>query len=381
MTGDSPAREKGPLVDGRALEDFAGEILRRIGTPADIAAEVAAHLVRANLSGHDSHGVLRLPQYVAQARAGEIAPAARPTIVRQTSVTALVSAQRGFGHFSTKFALDWAMARAADHGLAGCAVRHSTHIGRLGEYAEHAAARGMVSVVTVGTGGPGVGGMMIHGGRSRFFGANPWCIGVPTAEVEGAPGLRAMVFDGSTSTVAEGKVRLAQAKGEALPPGCLVDRHGQVTTDPNDFYAGGALTPLGGELAGHKGYGLAMASLLLSGLSMIGDPSPSLAGASVLQDEPDARGRMAGVFVVALDPAAFGDPDTYVAMVAETLGAAKRVAPAEGRGEVLVPGEPETRTRAERSRRGVHLPGATWEQLCATAAGIGVLVPETLSGS
>jgi hydroxycarboxylate dehydrogenase B len=338
------------------LESFVGLIFQALGADEDVSAVVASHLVRANLSGHDSHGVIRLSQYVEQADSGDLVPTARPVIARETTVTALVDARRGFGPFSTGYALDWTIERAAAHGIAAAAVRHSSHIGRLGDYTETAAERGFVSIVTVGMAGPGVGGMVLYGGQERFFGANPWSIGVPTDG--GLP----MVFDGSTSAVAEGKVRVARAKGVSLPPGCIIDRNGNPSTSPDDFYAGGALVPLGGQVAGHKGYGLALASALVGALAMIDDPEPSLAGASVAGESDDPRGRAAGVFVIAIDPSAFGELDHYRSLVGETLAAAKRVPPAPGFDEVLVPGELETRTRASRGREGITIPDATWQE-------------------
>jgi hydroxycarboxylate dehydrogenase B len=281
----------------------------------------------------------------------------------------LIDAGRSFGHFSTSFALQWAMERASEHGLAAAAVRHSSHIGRLGEYTERAAGRGLIALVTVGAAGPGVGGMLLYGGRKRFFGANPVSIGVPA--LEHAP----VVFDGSTSAIAEGKVRVARAKGVPLPPGCIVDAAGNPSTDPADFYAGGALLPLGGEVAGHKGYGLALASALLSGLAMIDDSDPTLIGASVLQGETDTRGQMAGVFLIVIDPALFGDPASYSAMVDETVAAAKRVPPAPDTVEVLIPGEPEARNRAQRGRTGIVLPEATWNDLMNVAQRFGIPAP------
>jgi LDH2 family malate/lactate/ureidoglycolate dehydrogenase len=278
------------------LTVFVTGVFAALGADAEIATEVARHLVRANLSGHDSHGVIRVPQYVTQAERGELDPAARPTILRETPVTALIDARRGFGHYSTAWALDWALTHAREHGIAAAAVRHSGHIGRLGEYTERAAEQGLIAIVTVGAGGPGVGGMVLYGGRRRFFGANPWSIGIPAKDR--AP----MMFDGSTSTVAEGKVRVAQAKGIHLPPGCIIGPDGSPSTDPSDFYAGGALVPLGGAVAGHKGYGLAMASALISGLAMIDDENPTLIGASVVQDDPDPRGIVAGVFLAVINP-------------------------------------------------------------------------------
>jgi len=357
------------LIPPEPLQRFVARILLAMGADEEVAAEVARHLVRANLSGHDSHGVLRIPQYVAQADGGELVPSARPTILSETATTAVVDAHRGFGHYSTAFALDWAMGRAREHGLAAAAVRHSAHIGRLGEYTERAAGRGLIAIVTVGMAGPGVGGMVLHGARGRFFGANPWSIGIP------ARGRPPMVFDGSTSTVAEGKVRFARAKGVQLPSGCIVDREGNPSTNPEDFYAGGALLPLGGEAAGHKGYGLALASALVGGLAMIDDAEPTLAGASVTQATDDSRGRIAGVFLIVVDPAWFGDADHYQTMVGETLAAAKRMPPGAGVAEVLVPGEPEVRTRERRGREGIALPDATWQDLVDVAGRFGVPVP------
>jgi LDH2 family malate/lactate/ureidoglycolate dehydrogenase len=353
-----------------ALERFASRLFRAVGAEDDVAFEVARHLVRSNLSGHDSHGVIRIPQYIRQIDAGEYVPSARPQIVRETPVSALIDAHRGFGQYSTAFAMDWVMRRASRSGVAAAAVRHSTHIGRLGEYTERAGEKGFIAILTVGAGGPGVGGMMLHGAKGRFFGANPWSVAIPA--LDRPP----MMFDGSTSTVAEGKVRVARAKQVPLPPGCIVDRHGRPSTSPDDFYAGGALTPLGGEVAAHKGYGLAFASVLLGGLAMIDDPDYTLIGASVVQETSNKQGIMAGVFLIVIDPGIFGDGDHYRAMVSEMLSAAKRMPPAEVGAEVSVPGEPEVRARAHRSREGILLPEATWNDLRAVGDRFGVPFPE-----
>jgi uncharacterized oxidoreductase len=340
-----------------------------MGADEEIAAEVARHLVRANLSGHDSHGVISVAQYHAQAEKGDLVPAARPTLLRETAVTALVDAQRGFGHFSTRFALDWAMARAEEHGIAAAVVRHSSHIGRVGEYGELAAERGLMAVATVGLAGQFAGGMVPYGGSQRFFAANPWVMSAPANEYS------PFLFDGSTATVAEGKVRVARDKGAQLPPGCIIDKAGNPTTDPNEFYAGGAILPLGGDVAGHKGYGLAMASALFGGLAMIDDPNYSTIGAFVHRADADPRGRIAGVFLAVINPAMFGDPGHYRALVDENIAALKRVPPAAGRSEILVPGEPEVRTRAQRESEGVSLPEATWQGLVDVAHRFGLAEP------
>lgn len=355
------------------LREFVIAVVRGMGADADVAAEVARHLVGSNLAGHDSHGVIRVPQYVGDTDRGLLIPSARPVLAREGEVAALVDARRGFGQHSTMFALEWAMARARRHGVAMAAVRHSTHIGRLGEYVERAAAEGLIGLVTVGAVGAGIGGVVPFGGRTRFLGTNPWALSVPGRT-------RAFVFDAATSTVAEGKVRVARAAGKPLPPDAIVDRDGRPSRDAEAFYAGGALLPLGGALAGHKGYGLGLASALLGALGMIGDAEPTLVGATP-PEAADTRGRVAGVFLQAVDPACLGDAARYRELVDEALAAAKRQAPAEGVAEVLVPGEPEERDRARRSREGIPLPAATWAELGAVAARFGVPLPPSRPGA
>lgn len=353
------------------LQRFADALFQAGGADADIAAEVARHLLSANLAGHDSHGVIRIPQYFDLIAKGGIRPGARPEIIRETAVTALVDAHRGLAHFATSFALRWAMGRAAEHGLAATAIRHANHIGRLGDYTERAAADGFIAILTVGVGGPGVGGMVLYGSRQRFLGANPWSISVPT---DGGP---PMLFDGSSSAVAEGKVRLARSKGTVLPEGAIVDAEGKPSTDPEDFYRGGGLLPVGGSVAGHKGYGLAMASMLVGALAMIDDPDPLL-WASSEQEIGDRRGRAGGVFLVLIDPHRFGEAAHYRALVGEVLAAAKRAPCAQGVDEILIPGEPEVQMRARRMREGITLPDATWRELGALGERFGIPLPATI---
>ncbi len=133
--------------------------------------------------------------------------------------------------------------------------------------------------------------------------------------------------------------------------------------------------PLGGRVAGHKGYGLAMASALLGALATIDDPEPTLIGARIREAVDDPRGRVAGVFLVVIDPAAFGGAATYQSMVAETMAAAKRVPTAEGNSEVLVAGEVEVRNRAERGRDGIPLPEATARDLADVGEKLGITMP------
>lgn len=342
------------IVQAETLRQFAGALLQAMGTPPDVAAEVAAHLVGANMSGADAHGVARLPDYAAESARGVLLPGARPRLERTTAVTALFDAGRGFGQYAAAAALRWCLERVPEVGIAAAAVRSADDVGRLAEYAERAAEGGMLAVVTAGAAGPDAGETMLYGGRQRFFGANPWAFAVPGRA-------RSLTFDGSTSTVAASEVLLARAKGEQLPPDCLYDRFGRPSTDPDDLAAGGGLVPLGGAVAGHKGFGLAFASALLAGLA---------------GDGRDGGG-VGGVFIEVIDPAAFGEPDAYRERVDRVLAAAKSVRPVAGRSEVLLPGEAEARSRAERERAGIRLPDATWTDLRSVADWLKVPLPQT----
>jgi len=355
------------VAEAGRLREFSERLARAMGAGPEAAAETSRHLVSANLSGHDSHGVLRWQQYADELAAGHLRPHAPTELLREGPVTALFDAGRGFGQPSTMTATEWAAAHAQQHGIAAAAVRHSMHIGRLGEYTERLALEGLVGIVTVGVAGPGGGTVAPFGGAARFLGTNPWSMGVPAA---GRPPL---VFDAATSTVAEGKVRLARARAVQLKPGLLRDPEGRPTTDPAQLYAGGSLTVLGGDLAGHKGYGLSLASALVGALAMIGDPDPTPAGCA---RRPETWGtRLAGVYVVAIDPAAFGDADEYRRQVAGVLDAVGDVPPAPGADRVLVPGDPERLCREHRLVEGIPIPAETWLELGQIAARMGVQPP------
>jgi len=349
------------VVRAERLEAFVRDLVSAMGADDEVAAEVARHLVRANLSGHDSHGVLRIPRYVQQVDEGTIVPSARPALVHERDGVAVFEGRGSFGHYATARALEWAMTRAQGHGLAVASLRHPTHIGRLGEYTERAAEADLVAVVTVGMVGEGLRLAIPFGGGVPALGTNPWSMGVP-----GARGRR-VVFDAATTVVAEGKVLFARDRSGQLPPGCIVTADGRPSQDPEDFYNGGALLPLGGQVAGHKGSGLALMSALFGGLALAGDHrSPA--------DDGRAR-RVTGVFVLVVNPAWFGEAGSYLSMVADTVETVKRSPPARGVEEVLVAGEPEERSREQRGRDGIRLPDGTWEALEPVATRFGVPMP------
>lgn len=326
-------------VPADELLGLARRILEGAGAPADLAEVVARHLVDAHLAGHDSHGVLQIPNYLRQIRDGSLVPSARAVVRETKGATALVDARWGFGHPAARLATELACERAGQQGAAVVALVRTNHIGRLGEYATLAAGRGVAAFVTVGGAESDL--VAPHGGARGALGTNPVCFGFPTREMP------SFLVDFATSSIAGGKVLLARAKGEPVPEGTLLDRDGVPTTDPAAWLdGGGALTAFGG----HKGSALAVMVALFAGV---------LTGWPVHNE-----GRPSwNALVVAIDASAFAPADGVVAQADAALARIKAVPPRPGSDEVLLPGEPEHRARQQRLREGIPVPETTWDEL------------------
>jgi hydroxycarboxylate dehydrogenase B len=335
------------------LRTVTEQVFAAAGAPADLAREMAEALVGANLAGHDSHGVIRIPTYLGQIEDGSLDPAARPVVVKETATTALVDGMWGFGHVAAKFGTDVAIRKAKASGSAVVSIVRCNHIGRLGQWASQAAAQDVVAMVVVGGNGGssrmGQGIAAPFGGAERALSTNPIAIGVPGGE---APD---MTIDFATTVVAEGKLQVARAKGAPVPPGAILDKHGRPTTDANDFYDGGMLLPFGG----HKGYALAMFVEMLGGALSPGD-------------EYNGDGRRGAAVVWAVDAFAFRSKESYEKNADFVLKRIKGIKPAEGFSEVMIPGEPELKSAAERERDGIPVADATWEQIVAGGKKVGV---------
>ena len=223
---------------------------------ADDAAWIARLLVLANLRGHDSHGVIRIPQYAEAVKSGGIDPKSPVTVVAETGVTARLDGGRGFGQVVARRGIELAIAKATASGLSAVTLSRTTHVGRLADYAEMAATQGLVGMLWVNA----VHGLNVApwGGAARRLGTNPHAIGIPGA---GGP---AMVLDFATSVVAEGKMRVKKNRKQQAPPGWFIDAGGRPATDPEIFYG----DPVGSLLTAgeHKGYGLSLAVEILGGI-------------------------------------------------------------------------------------------------------------------
>jgi len=335
-----------PLVPAAELERMVLAALTAGGAPAGEANIVARSLVAANLAGHDSHGVLRLPQYLAALRAGSIVPGAAIEVVSETPATAVLDAHWGFGQVAATRAAELAIAKAQECALAAVAVRRSTHVGRLADYVELVAARGMVGMMFV-NGHGGAHNTVPWGGAEARLCTNPLACALPTG---GDP----IVIDISTSAVAEGKVRTYRMRGAPVPDGWIVDNAGRPTNDPEALYARppGALLPLGGNV-GYKGFALGLMVDLLAG---------ALSGAGCSGPHPERGGNAFTIMVI--DPRGFGGVEQFVAGADGLVAWVKSARPASGFDEVIVPGEPERRESVRR-REGIPIGDALWAQLRA----------------
>ena len=331
------------------LVRLVAAIMAQGGSGADEARTIARRLVDSNLVGHDSHGVIRVGKYLEWVREGWLRPNQAPTIVTESETFAIVDGNRGFGQVVGEFAASLGIRKAARTGIALIGLRNCGHLGRVGDWADMAAAAGQVSLHFLNT--SGAQRVAPFGGRDRRLSTNPICIGVPIAG--GDP----VILDVTTSTVAEGKLMVAVNKGERVPEGCIIDRDGKPTTDPRDFYDGGALLTVGG----HKGSGLSIVTDLLAGAVSTGRSSDP--------DDPVLRNNMLSIYIA---PSVY-DPEGGVLREARRLiDWVKASPPMDPRQPVLAPGEIERRTRAERLAAGVPIDDKTWQDLEAAALGVGL---------
>src|SRR5438067_1260796 len=341
-----------PTVDSATLERLTQDIFVAHGVPSEDGAWIATMLVRANLRGHDSHGVIRIPQYVSNLKRGTLNPRPKLHLVVDTPTVAVLEGDGGFGQIVARRGIALAIERARAHGLAAVALRGANHVGRLADYAETAAREGLVGLVWVNARG----GLNVApwGGAARRLGTNPHAIAIP-----GPNGTVAMSHDFATSVWAEGKLRVKFNRGESVPPGIMLNGRGEPSTDPREYYA----DPVGSLLTAgaHKGYGLSLAVEILAGI---------LSGAGAASDEPSVFRN--GTLIVCLDPARFLPPAEFHAQVTALLGWVRSAPPAAGAKEILVPGEPEARKERQRRADGIPVDDETWRQIgeCAAEAGV-----------
>ena len=340
------------------LHELVKNALLAAGADEQNAEDVAEHLVLANLSGVDTHGIWHLPRYVDSAKSGEIVAAAHPEILNETATSAQVTGNWTFGQVAAKYAIQVAIAKAKENDIAVVGLVQADHIGRLGHYVEMAASERLIAMVWAGGYSEEEPATVPYGGRKTVLHTNPLAMGFPSGDPP------RMMFDFATAAVSGVKVLNAQRRGEPLPPNCIVDKDGNPSTDANDFVDGGGHVPFGG----HKGYALMMATEFLgrifTGADAFVDPKH---GGPIMRHQ--------GVTFIAFKADLFQLYSDYADRADEMGRRVRAIPPAPGFDEVLMPGDPELRTRTIRQREGIPIAEDIWQSVTETATSLGVEVP------
>jgi uncharacterized oxidoreductase len=340
---------------------FVAQVFERSGSSKEEARRIGSYLTTANLTGHDSHGVIRVPVYVRWRKAGAVHPDQIVDVPVDLPSLAVVDGKFGYGQTVAPQAVRIGIEKCKAQGLSAVGLKNAGHIGRVGDWAEMAAAEGLVSIHFV----TAAGSILVapYGGVERRLSTAPYCVGVPR---KGAP---PVVLDFATSIVAEGKVLVAARGGKNLPEGALIEADGTLSEDPatlygpyekdgpiNHAHGTGAIRAFGE----HKGSGLALICELLGGaLSGNGATGPN---------RPFAN----GMFSIYVDPQRIDPAQVFDAEVTRYVDFFKSAKTIVGVDEILIPGDPELRTRTERTQYGVPLPDDTWAAIVATAREVGV---------
>jgi uncharacterized oxidoreductase len=346
-----------PLIPVTQLRTISINIFTAIGLKADKAQTIANLLIESNLAGHDSHGVLRLPQYVLSIQSKTIDPDVEIEIVSETPSSAIIDGHSGLGQFIATQAMEVAIAKAREHTISTVNVYNCNHIGRLADYVKMAAEAKMVGMLFL-NGHGGDHGVAPWGGTDRRLSTNPFACALPTGK--DSP----MIIDLTTSIVAGGKIRAYRSRGEPLPEGWILDADGNPSTDPNAYLEDpqGPLLPFG-DIAGHKGYGLSLMTDILAG---------AMCEAGCSRSSSPGAGN--AFFIIVIDIEKFIALADFEAHVAQMIDFVKASPTAPGFDEISIPGERSARTRQQRLAEGIPLDDTTWERLVETAQSVRVSV-------
>ncbi len=347
-----------PTIEAEALLDFATRLLTSNNVPENEAAVIAESLVGANLRGHDSHGVMRIPFYLDGLKKGETTAGAQLNITKETDTTIVADGGWGFGQTLIHDLTDRLIAMAKKHGTGVGTLIHSSHVGRLGEYCEKATQAGLVSMMMVNTHGS-TRRVAPPGGKAPRLGTNPIAFGVPAGD-------RPLIVDFGTCATAEGKVRVKRIAGDTCPDGWLLDSEGHPTNDPHKLYADppGTILPMGGDQA-YKGFGLALMVEIFSG---------ALSGGMCAREVPQNQlGNC--VFMMVIDPDHLGGASHFGQQVTDLVAFVRGCPKIDGVEEILLPGDPERNVLINRKANGVPFDEGNWKQLLDLATTLEVEPP------
>lgn len=348
-----------PTYPAEVLISFARSLFVRAGVPDDEAKIVSESLVDSNLCGHDSHGILRVLQYVGYLRDGKLRAGVSLTVLNETPALLALDGNWGLGQIQAYRTLDRLLPKAKSLGISVATLKKCGHIGRLGEYAEWASRHELALIATVNSHGSGQ-RVAPPGGTHGRISTNPLCLGAPTPNDP-------LVLDIGTSACAEGKVRVSYQKGEKIPEGWLIDAKGQPCTDPSVLYnePRGTILPFGGPQA-YKGFGLGLLLDVLAG---------GLSGGMCTNPDSPMPGIGNSVLMILLDPKQFAGYDHFLDQSGKLTQYVRSSPCAEGVDRITLPGDPERMTKEKRLREGIPISDGTWQLLMKLAGELGVEVP------
>jgi uncharacterized oxidoreductase len=346
------------LVDETKLHDFVVDIFRAAGSSEREASLIAQHLVASNLRGHDSHGVGSIPVYIRNLKCGDLLANQVLSRINETDSFLLCDGNGGYGQVMAHDAMEIGIAKAQLNGVALVGLRNSHHVGRIGHWAEQCAKAGLVSIHFVNVvSDPAV---APFGGVAARVGTNPFSVGIPR------DGERPVILDFATSKLAVGKVRVAMNQGKPLPPGALLTAAGEPTTDPSILFGQpkGILLPFGD----HKGWGLSFACELL-GAALTGGKT---------QSGPKRRNATINCMLsVLISPDRLGTAGTLSPEIDTFVGWVR----SGDNADVLLPGDVEAATTAERRERGIPIDARSWSDIVAAGREVGAEPPSSLRGA
>ncbi len=346
------AQSRTHRIEAKRLTALGTSILTALGVPEQDAELVSDSLVTADMWGHASHGMLRLPWYSARLRSGAMKAVTEPSTILDTGALAVMDGHDGIGQVLTNLACEDAVRRAESHGAGVVGVRNSNHFGTAAYWTRRMAEAGCVGILTTNS-SPA---MAPWGGKEKTVGANPWSIATPGGSHP------PVVLDIANTSVARGKIYLSLEKGQEIPSDWAIDRDGKPTTDPKAALEG-VMLPVGA----HKGYGIAFMMDILSGVLTGSSYATGVVGPYV----PEGLSGC-GQLVIALKIDTMLGDNTFAERIDDLIETTKAVPLAHGVSEIFYPGEIEARAEANGEANGVTLPDKTFEDLRSLADSCGV---------
>ena len=353
------------VVGAKNLECLITTMFGRAGSDDEEALKVSCNLVEANLMGHDSHGVGLVPRYIENCRNKVLTANAHVSVEHDNGAILQLHGNMGYGQVIGAEAMALGIAKSLKLGVSIVALRNSHHLGRIGAWGEMCADAGLVSIHYVNV----IGHAPLvapYGGAEGRYATNPYCTAIPAP-----PGGKSVILDMATSKVAMGKVRVAYNKGEEMAEDCLINSNGARTRDPGVMFREtiGALLPVGD----HKGSGLALVAEILAGALVNGGTCvPANQSGGTIQNN---------MLSIIMDPSALGDTEYFQSELSGITEYVKSAKPAMGVDSVMVPGDPERKSMAERGATGIPIDDQTWREILSAAQVGGISEADALETS